>query len=240
MANAQRTYVLVHGAFHGGWCWRRVADRLVAGGHRVITPTCTGLGERLHLLTAEGGLETAVADIVNVLIFEELEDVILVGHSFGGVLITAAADCEPRRIRHLVYLDAMVLDDGESALSHLPPDVAAERRRSANRSSHGLTMPPPPPSAFNVTDTADVDWMSRRLTPHPFATYTDALHLSAPMGNGLPKTYIACTNPAYAPLAPSRARVCTQPGWSWHDLATGHAPMITAPDALTSLLLEIR
>lgn len=239
MSSSMRTYVFVHGAFHGGWCWRRVADRLGAAGHRVFTPTCTGVGERLHLLTAQGGLETAVADIVNVLIFEELKDVILVGHSFGGVVITGVADCEPERLRHLVYLDATILADGECALEQLPTEIAQRRRRDAQRTTGGLTMPPPSPTDFGVTDAADAAWLRRRLTPQPFATYTDHLHLSAPLGNGLTKTYVACVDPVYAPLASSHVRVRGQAGWQWCELAAGHDAMITAPDAVSEILLNI-
>lgn len=239
MSSNTRTYVLVHGAFHGGWCWRRVADRLCAEGHRVFTPTCTGTGERLHLLTAQGGLETVVADIVNVLIFEELEKVILVGHSFGGVIITAAADCEADRISHLVYLDGVVLEDGECALDHIPAGLAAQRRLDARRTSQGLTIPPPSPEVFGVTDEADAAWLRRRLTPQPLATYTDALNLSAPFGNGLERTYIACTNPRYTPLATSHERARSQPGWHWQELPTGHDAMITAPEAVAALLLDL-
>ena len=239
MLSNTRTYVLVHGAFHGGWCWRRVADLLRAAGQCVFTPTCTGTGERFHLMTAQGGLDTLVADVVNVLIFEELTDVILVGHSFGGAVITAAADCEPERLRHLVFLDGVVLEDGECALDHLPPGLAAQRRRDAVRTSHGLTIPPPPPEAFGVTDENDAAWLRRRLTPQPLATYTDALHLSAPLGNGVAKTYIACTNPGYAPLRISHDRALAQPGWHWQELPTGHDAMITAPNAVAAVLLGI-
>lgn len=239
MSSSKRTYVLVHGAFHGGWCWRRVADRLQAAGQRVFTPTCTGAGERLHLLTAEGGLETAVTDIINVMIFEELQDVILVGHSFGGVVITGVADCEPDRIAHLVYLDATVLEDGECAFDCLSAEVAATRRQAARRTTGGLTMPPPPPGTFGVIDAVDTAWLRRRLTPQPMSTYTDPLHLSGPPGNGVPKTYIACTKPLYAPMAMSHTRVRGQEGWDWRELPTGHDAMITAPDAVVEILLSI-
>jgi Predicted hydrolases or acyltransferases (alpha/beta hydrolase superfamily) len=239
MSSHARTYVLVHGAFHGGWCWRRVADRLLAAGHRVFTPTCTGNGERLHLLTAEGGLETAIADVVNVLIFEELENVILVGHSFGGVVITGVADCEPDRIAHLVYLDGTVLESGECALDHLPATLAAKRRQDAQRTTAGLTIPPPSPADFGVTDAADTAWLRRRLTPQPLTTYTERLLLSAPFGNGRPKTYIACTAPLYTPLAASHARARGQSGWHWCDVPSGHDAMITAPDAVAGILLDL-
>ncbi len=239
MSTPARTYVLVHGAFHGGWCWRHVADRLRQAGHQVFTPTCSGHGERLHLLTAQVCLETAVTDVVNCLLFEELKDVILVGHSLGGLVVTMAADWEPEYLRHLVFLDAVVLENGERALDHLPPELATHRQDDARRTSGGLTIPPPPPTAFGVCDATNSAWLRRRLTPQPLAPYTERLQLSAPFGNGIPKTYIACTDPLYAPLALSHQRARQQAGWSYYDLPAAHDAMITAPGAVADLLLRI-
>jgi pimeloyl-ACP methyl ester carboxylesterase len=234
-----RPYVLVHGAWHGGWCWRRVADRLRAAGHRVVTPTLTGLGERAHLLSREVGLETFVRDVVGAIEAEELDEAVLVGHSFGGIPITGAADRIPGRIGHLVYLDALVLSPGESAFSRLPPEVVAARTRAAQETSGGLSLPVPPPSAFGVTDPADVAWLARRLTPHPFRSYAEPLPPIGPAGDGLPRTYVACTDPVYPALESSRARVRGRPGWGWVELRTGHDAMVTAPEALTALLVGI-
>jgi pimeloyl-ACP methyl ester carboxylesterase len=148
-----RTFVLVHGAWHGGWCWSRVADRLRAAGHRVFTPTQTGLGERKHLLSKDITLDTFTKDIVNVIEAEELSSVILVRRSFGGLAISGVADAMP-----------------------------------------------------------DTDWVKRRLTPHPLNTYTSPLNIKGPIGNSLPRTYIACTNPTYAALEGSRKWVKAQQG----------------------------
>ena len=239
MTAMAKTYVLVHGAWHGGWCWRHVADRLRAAGHRVLAPTCTGLGERAHLLSPTVGLATFVEDILGVLEAEELEDVVLVGHSFGGAPVTGVADRVPGRVRHLVYLDAVVLEDGQSALGLIPPELAAARVRAAEETSGGLTLPVPPPGAFGVTEPADVAWLRRRLTPHPLRTYTDRLRLAGPVGNGRPRTYIACTSPAYSPLAAVRDRVTGWEGWGWAELAAAHDAMVTAPGELSELLLRI-
>ena len=126
-----KTFVLVHGAFHGGWCWRDVAQSLRAAGHTVFTPTQTGLGERRHLLSRDITLDTFVLDVVNVIESEELGDVILVGHSFGGITITAVADRLPERLRHLVYLDAGVVHSGASVFAEYPADLVAARRNAA-------------------------------------------------------------------------------------------------------------
>jgi len=234
-----RTYVLVHGAWHGGWCWRRVAPLLAAAGHRVLVPTLTGLGERAHLLTPETGLSTFARDVMAVIEAEEAEDVVLVGHSFGGVVVSMVADRMAERIARLVYLDATVLRSGESPFSVLSADIVAARRRAAAGSPGGLTMPVPAAAAFGVSDPADAAWLTRRLTPHPLKSYEDVLALAHPLGNGRPKTYVACTAPEYAALAAVRARVRAEPGWDWRTLATGHDAMVMAPDLLARLLLEL-
>ena len=145
---AAQTFVLVHGAWHGGWCWSRVADRLRAAGHQVFTPTQTVLGERKHLLSKDITLDTFTKDIVNVIEAEELSNVVLVGHSFGGLSISGVADAMPDRIRHLVYLDSLIVEGGKKPFDSLPPDVVAARLKAAEESSGGLSLPAPPPSAF--------------------------------------------------------------------------------------------
>ncbi len=233
------TYVLVHGAWHGGWCWTRVADQLRAAGHRVFTPTCTGLGEREHLLASSITLDTFITDVGNVLRFEDLQEVTLVGHSFGGLAISGVADRMPERVRRLIYLDSLLVQPGQRPLDILPPQVAQERTELAAQSSGGLSLPAPPPAAFGVTDPEAAAWLQERLRPHPFGTYTSALEVRAPLGNGLPCTYVACTDPAYAALQGVWDWVRSQSGWRWLELATGHDAMVTAPDALTALLFEL-
>jgi pimeloyl-ACP methyl ester carboxylesterase len=234
-----RTFVLVHGAWHGGWCWRRVSDRLRAAGHPVFTPTCTGLGERAHLLSRDITLDTFAQDVANVVEAEELRDVILVGHSFGGLAISALAEMMPDRIRHLVYLDSLVVQPGKSPFDGLPPDIVAARVKAAQETSGGLSLPAPPPSIFGVTDEADAAWIKRRLTPHPLGTYTSPLDIKNPVGNGLPRTYMSCTSPAYTALDGVKGWVKQQPGWNWAEIATGHNAMVTAPAELTRMLTEI-
>ena len=242
---AARTYVLVHGAWHGGWCWSRVAERLRAAGCRVFTPTCTGLGDRAHLLSPDVGLATFIEDVVSVIETEELNDVILVGHSFGGTVISGAADGLLGRIRHLVYLDAFLPKSGRSPFSLLPPDVVDARRSTAIEApglggGKTLAMPPPPPGAFGVTDPDDVAWLTRHLRPHPIKTYEDTLVLQhAALGAGRPKTFIACTIPQYPTIDPTHQWVQSQPDWTYEELATGHDAMVTAPAALTEMLLRV-
>ncbi len=231
-------FVLVHGAWHGGWCWRDVGTRLRADGHTVFTPTMTGLGERAHLLNAQVGLSTFIDDVCAVIECEELTDVVLVGHSFGGPVISGVADRMPQRLRQLVYLDALIVQNGQSALGILPPQVQEERRQTID--PEGLRMAMPSPDKFGVFAPEQAAWLQRRITPQPLKAYTEALSLQHPLGNGLPKTYIAVTAPWYAPLADIRAWVKAQPDWGWREIAAGHDAMVTAPDALAELLMDVR
>ncbi len=230
-------FVLVHGAWHGGWCWREVATSLRAQGHQVFTPTMTGLGERAHLLDANTGLSSCIADIAGVIIAEELQEVILVGHSFAGPVITGVADRIPECLKQLVYLDALVVQHGQSALSLFSAEVQQERSRTID--AEGLRMAIPAPEKFGVTDPAQQAWLLRRLTPHPLKAYTEPLLLQHPLGNGLPKTYVAVTDPWYPPLAALREWLRVQPDWQWREIAAGHDAMATSPEALAALLEEL-
>ncbi len=238
---AAKTYVLVHGAWHGGWCWRPVADALRARGHRVFTPTQTGLGERRHLLSRDTTLDVFVDDVANLVEAEELRGAILVGHSFGGNAISGVADRMPEAVRHLVYLDSLILEPGQSPFGILPAEVVAARRKLVAEQGGGVAIPPPPVSAFGVPeDHPGAEWVRRRLTPHPAGTYESPLRLKNPVGNGRPCTYIACTAPVYGPLEASRRWVKGQNGgWRWQEIATGHDAMVTAPAELSRMLLAI-
>lgn len=229
--------VLVHGAWHGGWCWRHVAASLRAHGHQVFTPTMSGLGERAHGLNADTGLSTCIDDIAGVICSEELQDVMLVGHSFAGPVISGVADRMPERLQQLVYLDALIVQNGQSALSLFSPEVQLERSRTID--PEGWRMAIPAPEKFGVTDPDQVAWLQRRLTPHPLKAYTEPLQLRHPVGNGVPKTYIAVTDPWYPPLAALREWVRAQADWDWREIATGHDAMVTAPDALAVLLMSL-
>ena len=230
-------FVLVHGAWHGDWCWRDVAAVLRTAGHQVFTPTMTGLGERAHLLNAQVGLSTFIDDIAAVILSEELDNVVLVGHSFGGHVINGVADRMPQLLRQLIYLDGLVVQHGQSALSIMPPAVQAERTRTMD--AEGLRMTIPSPDQFGLSDPAQLAWVMRQLTPHPLKGYTEPLQLQHPLGNGLPKTYIAVTDPWYPPLAELRQWVRSQPDWDWRELAACHNAMVSAPLALASLLMEL-
>jgi pimeloyl-ACP methyl ester carboxylesterase len=161
------TYVLVHGAWHGSWCWKRVRKALQTAGHDVFTPTLTGVGERSHLNSAGVSLSTHIADVANLIRWEELSDVILCGHSYGGCVISGAADRIPDRIRALVYLDAFVPEDGDALTAMLPPGQAQGMRQAAE---DGWKVAPIPAEAFKV-NTRDSAWVNRQCTPQALATF---------------------------------------------------------------------
>ena len=212
-----------------------LADILRARGHIVTTPTQTGLGERSHLLSPSVTLSVFVDDIVNHLKWEDLTDVVLVGHSFGGAAITGAADVVPERIAKLIYLDAAIMEDGETWFSQLPKSLVQERMKAAKESSGGLSLPVAPVNTFGVFEPADAEYLARHLTPHPLATFATALKLKSSVGNGLPATYVTCTDPVYEPAIVCRQRA-EEAGWPILELATGHDAMITAPLATANLL----
>jgi pimeloyl-ACP methyl ester carboxylesterase len=164
---------------------------------------------------------------------------VLVGHSFGGNAISGVADVIPVRIRHLVYLDAMIVEGGKAPFDSLSVDVVAARRKAAEDSSGGLSLPNPPASAFGVLDAADAEWVDRRLTPHPLSTHTSKLNIKGPVGNHLPRTYIHCTNPSYPALQASRDWVEAQAGWRFAEIATGRDAMVTSPDELARTLIGV-
>ncbi|KAI9030288.1 putative esterase [Hyaloraphidium curvatum] len=241
MAGVPQTFVLVHGAWHGGWCWRQTARILSSRGHSVFTPTNTGLADRSHLLEALGPkitLDTFVTDIVNLLHFEDLKDVTLVGHSFGGAVISGVADRARERIRRLIYLDSLILEGGISPLDSLGPEVKRHRTELAMQTSGGLSLPPPNAEALGIHDPELGRLVESKLTPHPFATYDTPLNIKGPVGNGLPATYITCIDPIYPPLSGSRAfaKEASSRGWRLAEIATGHDAMITAPVELADLL----
>jgi pimeloyl-ACP methyl ester carboxylesterase len=237
--NTMATFVLVHGSMHGGWCWTRVVPLLRAASHEVFTPTLTGLGERVHLAHAGIDLDTHIQDVLGVLEYEDLYDVILVGHSSGAMVITGVADRAPGRIAHLVYLDGVQAADGQALLDFFPPDGQAARRARVAAEGDGWRLLPVDPAAFGVTDAADAAWLRAKLVPHPFGALTQPLRLANPAGFAGPKTYLACVKAAaesWRDAMVERAR--TEPGWRYREVATGHDAMITAPSQLAALLLE--
>jgi pimeloyl-ACP methyl ester carboxylesterase len=235
------TFVLVHGTHAGAWAWQRLAPLLRAAGHDVYTPTFTGLGERVHLAHPGIGLDTYIQDVVNVLHFEDLHDVVLVGSSFGGMVIAGVADRAPERVARLVYLDATVPEDGQSVADAWADGwewLADERAAAA---AAGFPDDWPAPVAYvrqMVADEADQAWMLERFVPQPFAPLAQPVALRNPAAATLPRTYIRCTGDA-EPEEPYVARTRTQPGWDYRELAANHFAPFVAPQPTAELLLSL-
>ena len=231
------TFVLVHGAWHGGWCWRRVADRLRSAGHDVYTPTLTGLADRSHLLSPSVRLQTHILDIANLLSWEDLESVVLCGHSYGGMVITGAADMEAQRIKSLVYVDAFVPSDGESAMDSRPPErvkLAFEQIKSVGE---GWWMPPTPAASFRVNE-ADQAWVDSKCTNFPISCFTQPVRLTGAV-NGISGKYYIRAGDYKAPQFDACVdRLKGDPDWDVRSLPCGHDIMVDMPDELTAALEE--
>jgi pimeloyl-ACP methyl ester carboxylesterase len=234
------TFVLVHGGGHGGWCYRKVATLLRNAGHEVHTPTLTGVGERRHLLTAETNLTTHITDVVNMLEYEGLREVILVGHSYGGMVITGVADRAADRIRELVYLDAAHPRDGESLV-----DVAAQSMafaRSSSRVVDGVELVMWPNdamvAAMGVTDPADVAELRAKMTPHPWKAFEERLtFVNGDAALKVPRSNINCSASLRHSAEADRARQLD--GHRNFEIDTGHDLMITEPRKVTDMLIAI-
>jgi pimeloyl-ACP methyl ester carboxylesterase len=226
-ARNARNYVIVHGAWGGGWDWKRVDSVLTSRGHHVYRMSLTGLGERVHLASRDIGLGTHIDDVVNSIRFEDLNNVILIGHSYGGMVITGVADRIPDRLRHVVYVDAFVPDSGESVQS-LAGDRFGDMLTAAQAT--GMLVPSWVPA--DAKPPYDV--------PHPLKTFLDTLSLSAPAGKRVRSSYIltmdkGATTDAFSPYA---VRATTR-GWRVDTLITDHTPERSAIPALTRLFLRV-
>jgi pimeloyl-ACP methyl ester carboxylesterase len=237
-------FVLVHGAWHGAWAWRRVVAALVQQGHRVAAPTLTGLGDRRHLMSPLITLETHIADVMNTIEAEEMDGVVLAVHSYAGMLGTAVADRMTPRIAHLVYVDAVVPKPGES-WSSTQSSATREARLAAAQASPDFAFPAPDPEVFGLQGD-DHDWVKRRQTPHPGHTYQAKLVFDPVRVASVRRTFVDCTKPALGTIEVSRQRVRDPRFWggAWHggggaklvELATGHDPMVSQPAELVQVL----
>lgn len=235
-------FVLVHGAWHGGWCWQRVRSALQAQGHQVFTPTLTGLADRAHLLSTAITLDTHIQDVVGLIETEELRDVVLAVHSYAGMVGTAVADRLCERLAHLIYVDAVLPKPGES-WSSTQSSATQQQRLGAARASEHFSFPAPDPVVFGLQD-ADHAWVQRRQTPHPGNTYQTPLAFDPVRVGALARTYVSCTEPPLATIEPSRLRAADANFWggAWQGarllhMPTGHDPMISDPNGLVDILL---
>jgi pimeloyl-ACP methyl ester carboxylesterase len=229
-------YVLVHGGWRGGWVWTRVAKRLRQDGHDVFTPTMTGLGERSHLLNAGVNLSTNILDIVNLMHFEALDNIVLCGHSYAGMVISGVADQIGDRIASLVYLNAWLPEDGDSILSLLPEEAQIATIKDAGRFG-GHSVPPIPPEVFRVNE-RDRAWVDQMCTHHPLATMTEAIALKGDHLQVKKKTFVLATAWEPNPFRRFYEQVGVDAGWSRREIESGHDAMLDNPEAVTALLLE--
>ena len=233
---AMSTFLLVPGAWLGGWCWRYVAADLRAAGHTVIPATLTGLGERAHLLSREIDLDKHISDIVGLFEYRDLHDVILVGHSYGGTVITGVAERVPDRIQRLVYLDASVPRDGESNDTVIGPVMAAQLRASAESEGEGWKVPPAPYIIERLSDRPLREWVAARLRPHPLRPFAEPVRLTSPEAAALPRAFIQTTESELYRGLVARA---WQAGWYCQKIGGGHYAMITEPKAVAVALSAV-
>jgi pimeloyl-ACP methyl ester carboxylesterase len=246
------TYVLVGGGWLGGWCWQSVARQLRNQGHDAYPVTLTGLGERVHLASPEVDLETHITDVVNLIEFEDLREVVLVGHSYAGLVITGVADRVPERIALLAYLDAGPSPDGAAFMDLQPPAAIELIERLVNEAGEGWRIPLPTWEELEGVMGASLeglgqherDQMRAQATAQPLRTWTQPLSLRNPAREELPKLLITCS----LPLAQVRQMIAAGhpwfaalagPQWSFRELPTGHWPMFSVPDQLASLLADL-
>jgi pimeloyl-ACP methyl ester carboxylesterase len=231
------TFVLVHGAWHGGWCYARVAASLRARGHTVFTPTLTGQGERAHLISGAINLSTHIEDVLGVFRFERLRDVVLAGHSYGGMVITGVADRIPERIKALAYLDAFIPEDGQSLFDINIPANTQRFLDNAGRTG-GLSVPAPPATYFGV-NAADAALVDELATPQPLGCFTEKLKLSGAQRSVRKHLYVHGTVlPRESPFRAFYERAQAA-GWSAHALACGHDVMLDMPGETAELLASL-
>ena len=238
--------VLVHGAWHGGWCWKKVAPLLRRAGADVYAPTLTGMGERAHLAgylkAADINLDLHQQDIVQLLEYEDLREVVLVGHAYAGMVITGVAELCPERLKHLVYVNGVVPGDGEAMVDQLAvvrgPQFTAWVRGHLDEGDGFL---PPPASAeevgrrWGITDAGDLAWVGSKVTPQPAATFAQPVRIGGDDAKAIPRSFVGSSEAGFEPVA-ERVKAA---GWGMYYIDSGHDPMITNPEDLAGILLEI-
>jgi pimeloyl-ACP methyl ester carboxylesterase len=244
------TFVLVHGAWGGGWAWKRVAPLLRAHGHEVFTPTLTGLGERVHLARPDVNLDTHIQDIVNLLLYEDLANVVLVGWSYGGMVITGVLDRVPERLAHVAYVDAEVPRDGESEFSISGPEFRDEMEQSAQSSGEGWKASIGNAEAIDaffgpwLPDAETRRWFAAKIASNgqPIETFRQPVRLCNPAADAVPGTFIRCPvdGAVWALIyAPMMERLRNDPRWRVCELASNHLAPLAAPELVAGALLDV-
>jgi pimeloyl-ACP methyl ester carboxylesterase len=228
-------FMLIHGGWHGGWCWERVANILRVRGHRAWTPTNLGVGEKAHLYSPAINLTTHILDIVNLIEMGDLTDFVLCGHSYGGMIATGVADRMAPRVRSLVYLDAFLPENGQSTFDLNKPEVVADRLAKAGNNG-GHTLPPVPAAVFGVNE-ADRAMVDAKCTPQPFATLCERIALTGAHKTIAKRMYVYATRWQPTPFAETYARLKADPAWITHEVDCGHDVMLDMPERTAELLM---
>jgi pimeloyl-ACP methyl ester carboxylesterase len=234
--SAPKTFVLVHGAWHGGWCWRRVADQLQGKGHKVYAPTLTGLGERSHLMSALITLDTHITDIVNVIKWEDLSNIVLVGHSYAGFVISGVAERALHSIGSIVFVDAFLPENGQKVVDLGRPELSATTLAAAEKSE--VSRPVPPAKSFGVNE-KDQPWVDAKMTPQPTLVSLQPIALSGARDKVAKKTYIRATANPQATFERHFQTVKSDPSWRTYGVPSGHDIMVDMPERLVQILLEV-
>ena len=229
------TFLVCHGAWSAGWAWKKMHPLMRAAGHRLVTPTYTGLGERAHLAHRGIDLDAHIEDMLNVIKYEDLRDIVLVGHSYGGMVATGVADRARDKVRQLIYIDAFVPQDGQSLLDL--NEVARPRMHELSKTGDGWRVPPNPTPPD--TPPADVEWLTARRVDMPIKCFEAKLKLlGGPLT--LPRSYIYATRITPADTFGPFARMTKgDAAWSYYEIDASHSPNVTAPEALMELLQKI-
>ena len=233
---ARKTFVLVHGAWHGAWCWRRVADMLEAKGHKVFVPTLTGLGDKSHLLDAKTNLTTHITDVVNLIKWEDLKDIVLVGHSYAGYVISGVAEQMQPNIASIVFLDAFVPEDGDSLAAGASKPVKDALATAKGKGE--LTLRPVPASVFRVNE-KDRAWVDAKCTPQPIATMEEGVKVTGARDKIAKKSYIRAKGYPSIPFDAAQAKYKAVASWRSYEMLAGHDAMVDQPKELTDILIAV-
>ncbi len=231
------TFILIHGMWHGGWCWEKLSALLKTAGHNVHAPTLAGLAERADMLNDDIDLNTHVQEIMDLISYNNLRDVILVGHSSGGFMAPVVADKIPERVAHIVNLDGIVPENGKS-LADLMSETWNFFKKKATESGDEWRCPPILEWTFGVSG-ADLEWMQSKLTSHPLKTLTTPVVLENPKTKSIPSTFILCSEGMTEEDIAAEEKKFTGRGMNFRTLPTGHDAMITMPKELAEILLEL-
>ncbi|MGD1837651.1 MAG: alpha/beta fold hydrolase [Nitrososphaeraceae archaeon] len=226
-------FVLVHGSWHGGWCWKKMLPYLRKYGHDIYFPTLTGLGEKSHIISKNISLDTHIQDVSQLIFYHDLKNVILVGHSYGGAVIRGVAEIIPKRIKRLVFLDACIPENNKTIFDIIPGLEKIFRKRLLKAQGRKWLVAPYEPETWGVKN-SDVEWVKERLTSMPWHTHDQPIKIKNSDARIIPKSYISCTKSKESKFLAKKVK--SKKEWDYHELDTGHDAMIIVPKDLAFVL----